>query len=99
MREPHSLLNFYKKVICLRNELPALYQGSLRIAHDLCTKKIFAYYRIFNDEKYMVILNMSNSRVTNPAANVEVLLSTHLRSETYQLQPFEGQVVMLRTPE
>ena len=98
MREPHSLLNFYKKVICLRNELPALYQGSLRIAHDLCTKKILAYYRIFNDEKYMVILNMSNSRVTNPADNVEVLLSTHLQSETYQLQPFEGRVMRLASP-
>ncbi len=98
MREPHSLLNFYKKVICLRNELPALHQGSLRIAHDLCTKKILAYYRIFNDEKYMVILNMSNSRVTNPADNVEVLLSTHLQSETYQLQPFEGRVMRLASP-
>ena len=98
MTDSHSLFNFYKKVICLRNETPALHQGSLEIAHDLCTKKILAYYRIFNDEKYMVILNMSNSRVTNPADNVEVLLSTHLQSETCQLQPFEGRAMRLANP-
>lgn len=96
MTEPHSLLNFYKKVIRLRNEIPALHQGSLEIAHNLCTKNILAYYRISDGEKYMVILNMSRSRVANPVNNAEVLLSTHLQSEAHQLQPFEGRVTMLR---
>ena len=96
MTEPHSLFNFYKKVIRLRNETPALHQGSLEIAHDLCTKNILVYYRISNGEKYIVVLNMSKSRVTNPVSNVEVLLSTHLQSEAHQLQPFEGRVAMLR---
>ncbi|MGH8684757.1 MAG: alpha-amylase family glycosyl hydrolase, partial [Nitrosospira sp.] len=96
MTEPHSLFNFYKKVIRLRNETPALHQGSLEIAHDLCTKNILAYYRTSNGEKYIVVLNMSKSRVTNPVSNIEVLLSTHLQSEAHQLQPFEGRVAMLR---
>ena len=34
MAEPDSLLNFYRKVICLRNETPALNAGQLEIAHD-----------------------------------------------------------------
>lgn len=96
MTEPPSLFNFYKKVIRLRNETPALHQGSLEIAHDLYTKNILAYYRISNGKKYIVALNMSKSRVTNPVSNVEVLLSTHLQSEAHQLQAFEGRVAMLR---
>lgn len=93
MTDPHSLLNFYKKVIRLRNQTPALHQGSLEIAHDLCTKNMLAYHRISNGEKYTVMLNMSKSRVTNPVNNAEVLLSTHLQGEAHQLQPFEGRVM------
>lgn len=93
--EPHSLLNFYKKVIHLRNETPALHQGSLEIAHDLCTKRILAYYRVYQAEKYMVMLNMSNSRAINPMKDVELLLSTHPQGEAHRLQPFEGRVMKL----
>jgi len=85
-------------VIHLRNETPALHQGSLAIAHDLCTKKILAYYRVYNGEKYMVMLNMSKSQATNPVKNVEVLLSTHHQDKAHQLQPFEGRVMKLRSP-
>jgi oligo-1,6-glucosidase/alpha-glucosidase len=94
LAEPHSLLNFYKKVIRLRNETPALHNGSLEIAHDLCNKKILAYYRIANGEKYMILLNMSRARVKNPVNNAEILLSTHPQGEVYQLQPFEGRVMI-----
>src|SRR6185312_3978694 len=48
MADPHSLLSFYKKVIRLRKETPALHEGSLEIAHDQCSKKILAYYRTSN---------------------------------------------------
>jgi glycosidase len=95
MADPHSLLNFYKKVIRLRKETPALHQGSLEIAHDLCTRKILAYYRFFHGEKYLVVLNMSKSKVTNPANNVEIMLSTHPQGEMHQLQPFEGRIMKL----
>ncbi|MEO7558925.1 MAG: DUF3459 domain-containing protein, partial [Nitrosospira sp.] len=95
LAEPHSLLNFYKKVIRLRNETPALHDGSLEIAHGLCDKRMLAYYRISNGEKYIVLLNMSRSRVKNPVNNVELLLSTHPQSEAHQLQPFEGRLMIL----
>ena len=94
LAEPHSLLNFYKNVIHLRNETPALRAGGLEIAHDLCDKEILVYYRISNGKKYMVLLNMSRSRVKNPVNNLEVLLSTHHQSEAHLLQPFEGRVVI-----
>ena len=98
MTDPRSLFNFYKKVIRLRNETPALQQGSLEVAHDLCTQKILAYYRIFHSKKYLVILNMSKLRIKNPVNNVEILLSTHSQSGVHQLHPFEGRVMKLGCP-
>jgi glycosidase len=93
MAEPHSLFNFYKKVIRLRNETATLHAGSLEIAHELCDKKILAYRRVLNGEKHMVLLNMSKHRVKIPL-NRKVMLSTHYQSDTHQLQPFEGQVII-----
>ncbi|HET7062555.1 MAG TPA: alpha-glucosidase [Nitrosospira sp.] len=89
---PHSLLNLYKKLIRLRNETPALHEGSLEIANELCDKNVLAYCRISGTQKYMVMLNMSKYRVKN-SLNGEMALSTHPESETSQLQPFEGRVM------
>ena len=94
MGEPDSLLNFYRKVILLRNGTRALNAGRLEIAHEFCTRRILAYYRISGAEKYLVLLNMSRYRVKTPLDNnVNVLLSTHTHGDTAQLQPFEGRVM------
>lgn len=95
--DAHSLLNFYKKVIRLRNETPALHRGSLEIANDLCDKNVLAYCRISGSEKYVVMLNMSKRRVKNPLT-AELLLSTYPESEAHQLHPFEGRVMKLGCP-
>ncbi|BCT67717.1 alpha-glucosidase [Nitrosospira sp. NRS527] len=95
MADSDSLFNFYKKVIHLRNETPALHAGSLEIAHDLCNKKILAYDRVFGEKKYRVVLNMSRYAQKNPTNHPRMLLSTHLQGDAHQLQPFEGRVVLL----
>jgi Glycosidases len=95
MADSDSLFNFYKKVIHLRKETPALHAGSLEIAHDLCNKKILAYNRIFNGKKCSVVLNMSRYAQKNPVNHSRILLSTHLQSEAHQLQPYEGRVTTL----
>jgi glycosidase len=92
MAESDSLLNFYRKVIRLRNETAALNAGRLEIAHDFCNRNMLAYYRIAQGEKYLVLLNMSKSRLKSPLDN-EVLLSTHAQGNETQLQPFEGRVM------
>lgn len=94
LSESNSLLNFYKKVIHLRNQTLVLQSGSLEIADDLCTRKIFAHYRIAEGKKYLVVLNMSDSRVKNPVVNGEMLLSTHAQTDARQLLPFEGRVII-----
>ena len=95
---PHSLFSFYKKVIRLRKETPALHEGSLEIANDLCDRRLLAYCRVSDGEKYMVVLNMSGYRVKIPVSNQvnnEVLLSTHRQSEVHYLLPFEGRVIRI----
>jgi oligo-1,6-glucosidase/alpha-glucosidase len=98
MADSHSLFSFYKKVIRLRKETPALHEGSLEIANDLCDRRLLAYCRVSAGEKYMVVLNMSRYRVKIPASNEVsngVLLSTHPQREVSQLLPFEGRVIRI----
>jgi len=94
--DPHSLLNFYRRVIRLRNTTPALNEGQMEIANDICNKKVLAYYRTFGNKRLAVLLNMSESAVKNPVGHNEIAISTHHGAETHRLQPFEGRVVRLQ---
>lgn len=91
--EPNSLLNFYKAILHLRKETPALNEGSFEIASKLCSPKILAYYREYEAKKYLVLLNMSKSKVKNPFSGGKVLLSTHPIGQDQKLLPFEGRLV------
>ena len=93
--DPISLLNFYKQVIGLRNESPALQSGRLEIADEFCSKKIFAYYRIHENEKWLMMLNMTGSAVGITEVNGELLLSTHAQPVSGELKAWEGRVIKL----
>lgn len=95
LTEPNSLLSFYKNALHLRNETPALNEGSFEIASDLCTSKILAYYRMHEGKKYLVLLNISKSKVKNPYTAGKVLLSTYSFSEIQSLLPFEGRLMLI----
>lgn len=95
LEDPNSQLNFFKKIIHLRNTIPALQKGSLEIAEDLCTPKILAYYRILDDKKYLILLNISQHKLKSPLTNAEMILSTHLPTDKTILQPYEGRVFLM----
>ncbi len=94
--ESSSLLNFYKKVIHFRNQTPAWREGSMEIAQNLCSRKVLAYYRQAADKKYLVLLNMSNSRVKNISVAGDVIISTHPAINKTELMPYEGRVIVCR---
>jgi oligo-1,6-glucosidase/alpha-glucosidase len=96
--DPHSLLNFYRRVIRLRNATPALNEGYLEIVDNICNRKLLAYYRILGDQKLAVLLNMSGSTVKNPLEHGDIMISTHYGAEAHRLQPFEGRVVGVKYP-
>lgn len=89
-----SLLNFYKRMLHLRKETPALQTGKFEIADDLCTKKVLAYYRILEGKKYLVLLNMSNSIIKLKTIKGKILISTHQDFTAGALHPYEGRIVM-----
>ena len=57
--DPNSILNFYKKMIKIKKENEALIYGK----YDLILEnheQIYAYTRILNHEKFIVIVNLTN---------------------------------------
>ena len=57
-QNPRSILNFYRKMITIRQTYPALVYGSFEVI-ALEDPHVFAYYRIDEEYKLLVILNFS----------------------------------------
>jgi glycosidase len=89
-----SLLTFYKKLLALRKSIPALHSGELKIAEEYCTPNIFAFYRILETEKYLVVLNMSKQtiKLDLPKGQSLLLLNSSTISE---LDSYGGLVIKL----
>ena len=99
-RDPNSILEFYRHLLTLRHQDPALREGDYV---DLNAKNegVIAFLRRFNDEAVLVVLNMSGSPQTVSvdlaeqgfsAAKRITLLSTpnspRRAGASYTLQPF-----------
>lgn len=104
-RETDSILNFYKKLISLRNVLPVLQCGEW-IPELKGEKGILSYYRSHHEERILVILNFRNrSKIISRCFQEEgtVLLSTHRQkgalsgSSEIRLYPLEALVIGLKT--
>ncbi|MCO5230548.1 MAG: alpha-amylase family glycosyl hydrolase [Chitinophagales bacterium] len=94
MNDKNSQLNLFKNVIHLRSQTPALHKGKLEIADEYCSKKVFAYYRIFEGKKYLVVLNMSKSVLKNSFPKGQILLSTNNNYKADFLQGYEGRIIL-----
>ena len=57
--DPDSLLTFYRQLLTLRREHPALHRGSLHMLIE-DPRFVIAYERRYEDETFMVLLNFSN---------------------------------------
>jgi alpha-glucosidase len=95
-----SILNFYRQLIRLRHQRPALNVGSYR--QVFCTGNIMVYERVIGDERLAILLNFGHVpervRLATPGT---VLLSTHLdhigdtASADFALRANEGVVLEL----
>lgn len=58
--DPHSLLNYYKKLIKFRKDNDILVEGDIKF--EYITNKINSYYRLKDGKVYLVLLNFSNKK-------------------------------------
>ncbi len=80
--DPNSLLNFYRELIALRSNSPALLEGRFILLNE-GKHNVLAYERGAGDERVIVVLNFADrSRHTSfpvPEHNLSVLFGTHRR--------------------
>jgi alpha-glucosidase len=60
MKDPNSILSFYRKLLAMRHKEPALLDGDY-LALNESDPKVLAYARRYKDEAIVVVLNMSAS--------------------------------------
>ena len=100
LKNEQSLIEFYRTIIQLRKEHPALAEGSYK-AILAKNNQVMGYYRESEEEKLLIIINLSQS----PAAfylpiekdeNYKLLLKTDygnfLTQEKMVFKPYEGRI-------
>ncbi|MDD4154720.1 MAG: alpha-glucosidase [Bacilli bacterium] len=99
LSDPQSIYHFYKKIISLKKDIPALCYGEFK---PLVTNgSIMAFLRTFGEQEYTIILNMSKKPQKNPLfLRGEVIISNYESSVDYEnkkyLEPFEGASIKTR---
>src|SRR5438270_10548275 len=107
-RDPSTVLNFYRRLISLRRQSPALLDGTYTNIGD--DPKVFAYRRRAPTQTMIVALNMSGEARTLPlsevspadASSLVVRLSSRpgergqLTAEGLRLAPFEAVILEAR---
>jgi alpha-glucosidase len=87
--DPNSILNFYRRLLQLRRDQPALRDGEY-VALNPEDPNVFAFLRSFKGEAVLVVLNMSRESHTVPldlakagfpSAKVHVLLTSSSRPQ------------------
>ncbi|MCW3110006.1 MAG: alpha-glucosidase, partial [Segetibacter sp.] len=104
-KDPHSVLNYFRKIVKLRKALPELVYGRYELL-DRANEKIYAYTRSLNDKKVLVLLNFSSSKPTfkMPKANLLSRLNVlrnnvstiYVKNNTITMQPWQALVIRMK---
>jgi alpha-glucosidase len=110
LADPTSTLHFFKRLLQLRCELPALHRGDLTwvegLSKDLLPEAVLGYIRSWEDQRLLILINFGaaehhlESAALGLPAWGEVLHSTHADStppttEALTLRPHEGVIMAL----
>lgn len=97
-----SVLNFYKKLIALRKEYPAIQDGKIEFIFE-SQDKVLAYKRIYEDQEITVINNLSESEVELPeeikVQGMRLLLSNYkgeYGNKIKKLRAYESVILLDR---
>ena len=105
LNDDDSILNFYKKMIKLKKErLPLIYGKYNLILEE--EEDIYAYERILDNDRYIIITNLSENNVNysykNAVLNSDNLLLSnyqvkeHKDSTEFDLRPYEARLYKVK---
>ena len=97
--DPDSILNFYRKAIRLRKELPVVRHGSYRELFR-CSSKLYCYAREMEGQKILVLCSFSKKAQKLPCPSgfdygkAQLLLHNYRDMEPQVLKPYESRVYL-----
>lgn len=95
LRDPHSILWFYRKMIWLRKQQDVLVYGNYEL-QDVGHESIYAYTRTNEDKTVLVITNLTEyACYWDEPESARCLLSNYQQLDPKQLMPFEARVYEL----
>ena len=95
-KDPGSVLNYFRKVVQLRKDNPALIFGKYTLL-DKDNPDVYAYTREWNGQKLMIVLNFRNTssvfKINDEFKKGKLLLDNYPAPSTgNKLQPYEAAV-------
>ena len=90
VNDDESILNFYKKMINLKSNNEILLLGE--VEEIKLQDEIFAYYRNYNNEKIMVLCNLSDKELTINQIDYKEIILSNKEFNQGSLSAFELQV-------
>ena len=95
--DEHSVLGYYKCMIALRAGSETLKYGDFTPL--FANRRVMAYARTLNGERYTVLLNLSRHAARAEAAGEVVASNMELKTYAGRLAPFEAVVLCTRAGE
>lgn len=100
LQDDNSILNFYKKLIRIRKEIPALLFGTYQLLME-DSESIYAYTREYEGEAYLIACNCSEKKndleFFESLAKKEILIGNYTDGDkaSVTLQPYECRLYRL----
>jgi oligo-1,6-glucosidase len=92
LADENSIFHYYRKMIALRKQTPALVYGQFVVQE--APTELFVYRRIYGTNTYQVVLNLSE-QVVGYAPQGELLLGNYELADPTTIQPYEARIYKL----
>ena len=91
LKDPDSIYNFYRRLIQIRHEEEIVVSGSFEMLMEE-SGQIFAYQRVLDDKKLVVLCNFTPNHVTFDGVpkKAEIMIGNYKNGGGTYLRPYEA---------